>query len=562
MPLFKWINDKSNNEKVRKAWFTLAVLILVIIIIIPAIFVVFDLFAKWGLVENILGDSRMTTIISGSLLNAFSIAGIVTIIDIIVGIPMAWIMVRKQFKGKRYLDTLMDMPLVFPTAVLGISVVMFWGAPHGIDIPGMGIVMSPFIMIILLHIVFSFPYMVRSLSAILEQIEPNYEIAAMTLSASRFTAVRTITLPLFRTGLLTGTILCFARSLSETGGTYMAVQMMGYNSLKGSFLDGPTFFTGPAFIAYVKDFANPNKVSELIPHDTMIGSLILISALMIVLALMMLLVVRILVMKFKIPTKRVWPKFGRTLSRGSVPKLKDAFSIAFLAVIVLLPTFYIFTYVTQPMAQIDYGKLLYSIGISFLIAGVAVVFDVIFGTPIALYIARKRNALFGKILDTLVNVPLIIPTAALGFSLSLFWGSMYAGGALSLVMVILGHISFTFPLMVRNIVGAVEEIDPAYEEVALTLGAKPFQTFTRVLVPIIKSSIIAGAVLAFTRSLGETGATQSITSSVKTVPIYIMDLVGKHHYTEAAFCSIILIAICFIFIMGVRIVISRGGRRA
>jgi len=548
MSLFKWINDVSNNEKPRKAWFAFVCLIFVILIIIPSIFVIFKMFTEWGIVHGVLDDPVVMDTVKGALWNSFSIAAIVTVIDVLVGIPMAWILVRKQFKGKRYLDTLMDMPLAFPTAVLGISVVMFWGAPDGIDIPGLGIVISPFIMLMLLHIIFTYPYMVRSLSAILEQIEPNYETAAMTLSASRFTAVRTITLPLFRAGLVTGTILCFARSLSETGGTFIALQMMGVDS---------TFFTGPTYIAHMK------KASELGADDPMVmGSMILISVLMIVLALILLVVVKLLIMKFKIPVKKIWPQFGRMVSRGAVPKLKDAFSIAFLVVIVLLPTFYIFTYMTQPMAGINYGALMSAVGISFFVAGVAVIFDIVFGIPVALYIARKKDTKFGKILDNLVNVPLIIPTTALGFSLGLFWASIYAGGSLSLLIVTLGHIAFTFPLVVRNIAGAVEEVDQSYEEVAMTLGAKPFQTFSKVLVPIIKSSIIAGAILAFTRSLGETGATVAISSSVNTVPVYIMNLISANNYSEAAFCSIILIAICFVFMLIVRLMANRGGRRA
>ncbi|MCL2148174.1 MAG: ABC transporter permease subunit [Methanomassiliicoccaceae archaeon] len=544
MSPFKWVNEISNNERSRRAWFAFVCLVFIIIIIIPSVYVVITMITEWGAVSEVFDDPAMTSMITGALWNSFSIAGIVTVVDVVVGIPMAWIFVRKQFKGKKYLDTLMDMPLAFPTAVLGISVVMFWGAPDGIGIPGLGIVMSPYMMLILLHIIFTYPYMVRSLSAILEQIEPNYETAAMTLSASRFTAVRTITLPLFRAGLVTGTILCFARSLSETGGTFIALKMMGI---------GSSFFTGPTFIAFMKaDYGT----------DAAMGPMILISVLMIALALLLLVVVKVLIMRFKIPVRRVWPDFGRMISRGAAPRLKDAFSIAFLAVIVLLPTFYIFTYLTQPMADIDYGMLLYSIGISFLIAGVAVVFDIVFGIPVALYIARKRDTKSGKVLDSLVNVPLIIPTTALGFSLALFWGSIYAGESLGLLMVIMGHIAFTFPLVVRNITGAVEEVDASYEEVAMTLGAKPFQAFSKVLVPIIKSSIVAGAVLAFTRSLGETGATVAISSSVKTVPVYIMDLINVSNYSEAAFCSIILIAICFVFMLIVRLAVSGGGRRA
>lgn len=543
MSLFKKINDISNNGEARKAWFGLAVAVLICLIIIPSIFVVTKLLTDWGLVSQTLADSAMMSTIYGAMWNSFSIAFIVTIIDIVVGIPMAWILVRKSFKGKRYLDTLMDMPLAFPTAVLGISVVMFWGAPQGISVPGTGLILSPYLMVIMLHIIFTYPYMVRSLSAILEQIEPNYETAAMTLGASRFTAVRTITLPLFRAGLVTGFILCFARSLSETGGTYIALTLMQ---------DESSFFTGPTFIAFMKSQST----------EAAMGPMILISILMIVMALILLLLVKRLMTKLKIPVTKVWPQIGRKLSNGLAPKAKDIFSIAFLLAIVLIPSFYIFAYLTQPIAAVDYGSLMSAIGISFFVAGVAVVFDIVFGIPVALYIARHHNTRLGQALDNLVNIPLIIPTTALGISLALFWGSLGVGGTLSILLVILGHISFTYPLVVRNIIGAVEEVDPSYEEVALTLGAKPFQAFTKVLMPIVKSSIIAGAILAFTRSLGETGATLAITNNIQTVPIYITNLIKGGLYSEAALCSIILILICFVFMFAVRMITHRGEKSA
>ncbi|MDR3283002.1 MAG: iron ABC transporter permease [Candidatus Methanoplasma sp.] len=546
MSLLKKINDLSDSGRSRRAWFGLVCMVFLVLIIIPSIFVVFKMFSDWSSVNDVIADGAMMDTIKGALANSFSIAFIVTIVDILVGIPMAWMLVRKQFRGKRYLDTLMDMPLAFPTAVLGISVVMFWGAPEGIDIPGLGLNISPYLMLVLLHFIFTYPYMVRSLSAILEQIEPNYETAAMTLSASRFTAVRTITLPLFRAGLVTGFILCFARSLSETGGTYIALKMMGVQS---------SFFTGPTFI---------NDAKSLFGADAAMGPMILISVLMILLALALLIVARFMMVRLKIPVSRVWPQIGRKLSRGTVPKVKDVLSIAFLVLIVLIPSFYIFAFLTQPMADVDYGALLHSIGVSFLVAGAAVVFDIVFGIPMALYIARNRRTFLGKVLDEAVNVPLIIPTTALGFSLALFWGMFYGGGSAAVftAMVILGHISFTYPLVVRNIIGAVEEVDASYEEVAMTLGAKPFQAFSKVLVPIIKSSIIAGAILSFTRSLGETGATTSISGSVKTVPVYIMDLVNRNSYAEAAMCSIILIVICFVLIFAVRMMMNRGERSA
>lgn len=545
MPLIKKIDDFSGNPKVRSAWLKFAIIVFAVIIVIPSVFVVTKLATDYDLVSDTLNNGQMMDLIIGAIGNSFSLAFVVTIIDIIVGLPMAWIMVRREFKGKGFLDTLLDIPLAFPTAVLGLSVVMFWGAPDGIPIPGLGLVVSPYLMMIFLHILFTYPYMVRSLSGILEQIDPSYETAAMTLGASKWTAVRTITLPLFRAGLATGFILCFARSLSETGGTYIALTIMGCEN---------SFFTGPTFISAAK---------ELFPSDYM-GAMIVISVIMIVLALLMLLFVNKIIKKFRIPIKRVWPDLGRRVSRGMLPKTKDGIAIAFFVLVVLIPAFFIFAYLTQPIPDIEWGTLLGSIGMSFLIAGAALVFDIVFGIPVAMYIARHRNSKKGEMLDSLVNVPLIIPTTALGFSLALFWGSLGIGDSAAVVLCILGHASFTYPLVVRNITGAIEEVDPSYEEVAMTLGAKPFQAFRKILLPIVKSSVIAGGILAFTRSLGETGATLSISSSVNTVPIYITNLVKAGDYDQAAVCSIILIVICFILMMAVRALTAsrRKGRDA
>jgi thiamine transport system permease protein len=157
-------------------------------------------------------------------------------------------------------------------------------------------------------------------------------------------------------------------------------------------------------------------------------------------------------------------------------------------------------------------------------------------------------------LDVLVNVPLIVPTVALGISLAMFWNPTgKTSPEIGFILVVLAHLAFTFPLMVRNVTGAVEETDPAFEETARTLGAKPIQAFRRVLYPMISSSILAGAIMAFTRSLGETGATLAVYKGAITAPIYIVNLIVKdHNYYSAAVACIVLIAISFVFMLALR----------
>ena len=527
----------------RKGWLGFIIVFFLIMVIVPTVFILTYAITDWNSIQNeVLNDPAVTKMITDAIIASFEIAGIVTLIDFLVGLPMAWIMVRKSFRGKEMLDTLIDMPLAVPTAALGFSSAIFWAVtkPDVTSPLGLEIIASPFLLIILLHIVFSYPYMVRSLAAILQQIDQTYETAGQTLGASKLTAARTITLPLFRAGLVTGIILCFARSLSETGGTMIAL---------GPMANTQGFQTGPTLIGTWKALGT-----------SMNPALAFVSIILIILALALLVVLKLLVMKVKLPAGKVWPRWEKILSRGFVPKSKDGFSVFFLALFVLVPSFFIFTYVAtaNPSGSNNWSMFWDSLLASFVIAAVVTVIDLALGVPLALYIARGGHNKLPASLDVLVNIPLIVPTAALGVSLSYFWVGGNANTASGIWLIILAHVAFTYPLVVRNVAGAVEEIDPSYEETARTLGAKPVQAFRRVLFPMIKASILAGAIMAFTRSLGETGATQAVVKNANTAPVYIVNLINvQHDYYTAALACILLIIVSYVFMLLLRYITKR-----
>ena len=528
----------------RSTWKYLIITFFLLFVILPTIWILSYAVTNWGDIQmRVFDDPAMRDLITSAIVNSFAIAGIVTLIDILVGLPMAWLLVRKDFRGKKLLDTLIDMPLAVPTAALGFSCAIFWAVTKSsVMAPdfSLQLISWPFLLIVLLHIVFSYPYMVRSLAAILEQIDQTYETARRTLGASRLTAARTITLPLFRAGLVTGIILCFARSLSETGGTMIALATM---------VNAQGFQTGPTLIGTWKG---------QLPFDPGLQApLAFVSILLIILALLLLVALKLIVMKVHLPEGKVWPKWEKILSRGIVPKFKDGFSVFFLALFVLIPSFFIFTYVAVLSPQPnDWTPFMNSLGYSFLIAGVVTAIDIALGVPLALYIARNPGSKLYQSLDVLVNVPLIVPTAALGFSLGVFWGNFGLGG-MELVLLISAHVAFTYPLVVRNVVGAVEEVDPAFEETSRTLGARPVQAFRRVLYPMIKASILAGAIMAFTRSLGETGATLAVSSTAQTAPVYIVNMIRSEQFYVAAVACIILIIVSYIFMLGLRFVTAK-----
>jgi thiamine transport system permease protein len=483
--------------------------------------------------------------ITGALTLSFVVAIIATLIDLAVGLPIAWILVRKEFRGKSYVNTLIDMPLAIPTAAMGFSAALFWGITPGIDKPwgAISFTNSAFVLLLLLQIVFSFPYMVRSLAAILEEIDINYEVAARACGASRLTAARTVTLPLFRSGIVTGAILCLAKTLSETGGVMAAlstIQSREYNAT--------------ALIGTMK--------SASLFNDALVPALAFVSILLIVFSIILLVIVKLIVTKVKLPMKKVWTNLERKLSKGAFPKLKDAGAFFFLIVVVLIPAFFIFGFVAtaEPSQTADWGAFWSSLGLSFGIAGVVTAIVLLLGIPMAILIARSRRKKAAGVLDVLVNIPFIVPTAALGFSLGLFWTTQpFLPVTADVVLIVMAHVAFTYPFVVRNVVGALEGVDTTYEDTARTLGAKPLQVFKRVMFPMVKASVLAGAIMTFTRSLGETGATLAVSPKAITAPVYIVELIRSGSYYQAGLASILLIIVSFIIVLVMRRLTSRGG---
>ncbi len=495
-------------------------------------------------VEYISSESTLDTIV-GAIVLSFEVSVIATAIDFVVGLPLAWYLVRKDPKWKDQLNTLIDVPLAFPTAATGFSAALFWGVTPGIvDKPlgALSLTSSPVILLTLLMVVFSFPYMVRPLASILEELSKEYDTVASTCGASRFTTARTITLPLFRAGLVTAVTLCLAKCLSETGGVMAALATISSRELNATALIGS--WKGASVF-----------------NSTLVPGLAFLSFLLILLSLTLISVSKLVIMRAKLPIKKVWPRFERRLSRGFVPKAKDIAVFLFLILVVLLPAFYIFGYALTPRdGYADLTGFWNSLAYSFFVAGVVTVVVLILGIPMGILIARHKNKQVSSTLDVLSNVPFVVPTAALGFSLGLFWSTQNIIPVSSeILIIIMAHIAFTYPYVVRNVVGALEQLSPEFEETARTLRAKPIQGFRRVTFPLIKMSILSGAIMTFTRSVGETGATIAVSPEAITAPVYIVTLIQDGNYYVAGISSAILIIFSFVVILLIRILIKRRG---
>lgn len=154
---------------------------------------------------------------------SLKIASIAVVGLIPIGIAFAWLLAKKNFYGKQLLDSLIHLPLVLPPVVIGYLLLIMMGKQGVIGkflFSTFGVSFSfSWRGAALASAVVALPLMVRAIRLSLEMVDPKLEQAARTLGASPFKVFYTITLPLTLPGIVTGTMLSFARSLGEFGAT-------------------------------------------------------------------------------------------------------------------------------------------------------------------------------------------------------------------------------------------------------------------------------------------------------------------------------------------------------
>lgn len=147
-------------------------------------------------------------------------AAIASVINGVVGLLMAWVLVRYDFWGKRLVDALMDLPFALPTAVAGITLAALfaengWYGQYLAEL-GIKVAYTPLGIIVAMSFT-SLPFVVRTVQPVLEDLAPEDEEAAMSMGASDLTVFQRIIFPALWPALMTGVALSFTRSLGEFG---------------------------------------------------------------------------------------------------------------------------------------------------------------------------------------------------------------------------------------------------------------------------------------------------------------------------------------------------------
>ncbi|MBO3803612.1 MAG: iron ABC transporter permease [Candidatus Brockarchaeota archaeon] len=502
-PGYGFLDRISANPGAGRALYSASVLFFFAVVLVPS---VAGIFLKLGLASEALADPALASRAGNALAASFAIALSIALLDLLAGVPMAWLITKRRSKLASVVDTLADVPFVVPTVALGYSMLLFWSGSSGISslFSGESLVEPGWVLVSLLHFAFSYPVVVRLMVGEFQRYNETYEVAARTLGASPFTAVRTVTFPILKPAFVAAFLLAFARSLSETGATVMVAG---------------TFENGPVFIKNAKD-------------SGLEGPMVVVSLALIAASVSIFAAISVLGTRLGLPFSKVWPEFEKKASRRG--GLRDVAALAVFATFVIVPS--LFVALPSAAAVLDgtaakaiagegvWGGYWGSIALSYLVGLLATAINVAVGFPAAMMIARKR---LGRsrtaLMDALVNVPIIIPSIALGVSLGYFWKA-----AVSLPefwTLVLVHVSITYTYFVRTISAAIEGVSQEVEETARTLGACPFTVFRRITLPLIKYSVFSGCVMVFTRSVDETGATIAVADRLKTAPVLLVSWV-------------------------------------
>ena len=258
---------------------------------------------------------------------------------------------------------------------------------------------------------------------------------------------------------------------------------------------------------------------------------------------------------------QVLPGFGLSLG----------LSLFFVALVLLLPLTGLVMNVarlslTDYWAVISDAQVLAAFRVTLWAAAWASLVNTVCGLLLAWVLVRYR--FFGRgIVDALVDLPFALPTAVAGIALAaLFAADGWLGRPLAALGVqvafqplgiVVAMVFTSIPFVVRAVQPVLEALPRQVEEAAATLGARPWQVFCRVILPLLSPALVSGVVLSFARSLGEFGAVIFIAGNQpfvsKVVSLVIFERLQEFDMPAAAALASVMLALSLLLLLVVNV---------
>lgn len=479
------------------------------------------------------------------LWNAFRLGLTSTFVTFLIALPLALASYRWIFPGKKWLSILILAPLVLPPFVGAVGVKHILGVQGAlnallIDIGFMSasnptdwLGQSKFWGVVMMNALHLYPILFINILAALNKLDPAMEQAAQNLGASPWKRFKKITLPLCMPGVFAGASIVFIWSFTELGvplvfDYHRVAPVQIYDGIK-DLSNNPTPYALVAVMLVIS--AVVFAISKLLFGRNSLGTTPRPKA------------------RYAQKTLTGWKgwllasAFIMTFVVAAVPH----FGVLFLSVSgdwygTIFPESLTTKHYTDglghPMVVSSIkNSLIYSLG--------ATLLDVILGVAIAWVIVRSK--IWGRnVIDALMMLPLAVPGLVLAFGYRALsdvegpfrWLVDIAGGG-PLFLLVLAYAVRRLPYVVRAAVAGLQQSDPVLEEAARSMGANPRRTFKRIALPLIGSSVTAGAILAFAFAMLEVSDSLILAQQIDHFPVTkaiyaLLSTLGTGHEIAAA----------------------------
>jgi iron(III) transport system permease protein len=445
------------------------------------------------------------------------LVGAVTAAAVVVGVPLAWLVVRTDLRWHRAIGVAAALPLVIPSYVAALALLGAFGpkgllqqlleGPFGVErLPEIYGFPGAFLALTLA----TYPYVFLLTAAALRGLDPALEEAARGLGRSRATVFRRVTLPALRPAVGAGGLLVALYALSDFG----VVSLMQYDALTRSI-----------FLQY-KSLFDRTPAAVL--------GLVLVALTGIVLAL-----------EARSRRGAYWTSARSTRPPERVPLGRWQWpAFAFCAIVVgfflVVPTVVLVYWgVRATSIELAWTAALRSLLASGLAAGVAVVLVL----PVAV-LAQRHGRWWTHLLERLSFSGHALPGIVIALSL-VFFAANYASVVYqTLTLLVLAYVVRFFPQALAGVSSALRAVSPRVEEAARGLGRGPWSVLVSVTIPLVRPGMLAGAALVFLSAMKELPATLLLRPiGFDTLATEIWKFTSLGSYSRAAPAALLLIVL-------------------
>lgn len=460
-----------------------------------------------------------------------------TVLTTLWGFLFAYGMVRVGIAGKKFWDTIAILPILSPPFVVAISYIMLFGNRGLITYKLLGIHMNIYGWrgLLLVQSVTFFPYAYLLIKNVLQAMAPNLEYAAQNLGSSRWQVFWRVVFPLARPGVAGAALLAAISVLADFGNPII---------IAGNYALLPTE-------AYMQIVGWYN-----LPAAAVLATVLIIPT-----------IILFLLQQYWVSRRTYTTITGKStaLKRVAPSPLERWFFQGFIFLfggLILLIYGTLFWGAFSKVWGVDWSLTLRNfaaigahwaeLGNSILFSFLAALGCAIFATATA-YLAQRRKNRAAMLLDLLATLPGAIPGVFLGIGFILAFNNppLVLTGTASII--ILALLFWNLPMGYRAGIAAMQQMDGAVEKASFNLGANHFQTFRRIVLPLMKATFLATFTMAFLRSVTNLSIVIFLSSSKTAVgTVSILSLVNNGAWSGAAAMTTVLIAIAMLtlFISG------------